>query len=133
MMTRSYLVVYEKGAENWSGYSPQVIGCISVGDTLDQMRAMMTEALEFHLGSMAKDGDPIPEATDCTVDFAEETPANGVEHCHVEWLTVRISPEFACTPVNEEAPLDESVPTQDSEIYAGALRSVFTHTGIKHP
>ncbi len=131
-MTRSYLVVYEKGANNWSGYSPQVLGCISVGDSLEEMRAMMTEALELHLGSMAKDGDLIPEATDCLVDFAEETPANGVEHCHVEWLTVRISPEFAGTPATEEV-ADEAHVSQETEVYAGALRNVFTQAGIKHP
>ncbi len=133
MMTRSYLVVHEKGAENWSGYSPQVPGCISVGDTLDEMRAMMTEALEFHLGCMSKDGNLIPEATNCLVDFAEETPSNGVDHCHVEWLTIRITPEFAGTPVSEEDPVDETETTADKEIYAGTLRSVFTHAGIKHP
>jgi predicted RNase H-like HicB family nuclease len=42
MMTRSYLVVYEKGANNWSGYSPQVLGCISVGDSLEEMRSNFT-------------------------------------------------------------------------------------------
>ena len=132
-MTRSYLVVYEKGAENWSGYFPQVPGCISVGDTLDEMRAMMTEALEAHLGCMAKDGDPIPETTISLVDFAEETPENGVEYCQVEWLTVRISVAFAGTPASEEDPVDETETTADKEIYAGTLRSVFTHAGIKHP
>jgi predicted RNase H-like HicB family nuclease len=95
MTTQSYLVVYEKGEHNWSGYSPQVPGCISAGETLDEMRAMMTEALEFHLANLLMDGDPIPEPVGGIVDFSDETPANGVEHCHVEWLPVRISCEFA--------------------------------------
>ena len=133
-MTKTYLVVYEKGLENWSGYSPQVLGCVSVGDTLEEMRAMMTEALEFHLGNMALDGDAIPEAVDNTIDFSEETTANGVEYCHVEWLTVRISPEFAGTPADQtSAPTEDEEETSGAEIYAGAMRGVFTQAGIKHP
>lgn len=134
MMTKTYLVVYEKGINNWSGYSPQVLGCISAGDTLAEMRAMMTEALEFHLGSMALDGDVIPEAADAVIDFSEETIANGVEYCHVEWLTVRISPEFAGTPVDQVFAFEEQGEEKsEAEIYAGSMRSVFTQTGIKHP
>ncbi len=132
-MTQEYLVVYEKGAENWSGYSPQVPGCVSVGRTLEEMRSMMTEALEFHLGSMLEDGDPLPDASAVTsVDFAEESRTNGVEHCHVEWLPVRISSEFSGAHItaNQHLTLPQD---ENAEIYAGAMRSIYTATGIQPP
>ena len=135
-MTRSYLVVYEKGANNWSGYSPNVSGCISAGDTLDHMRAMMTEALEGHLQWMFDDGDPLPEPNDNVVDFSEETPANGVEHCHVEWLAVRMPTEKSAptdTIAERDAENKEEPLYADAELYPGALHSVFAVTGIKHP
>ncbi len=134
-MTRSYLVVFEKGASNWSGYSPNVLGCISAGDTLEHMRAMMTEALEGHLQWMFDDGDPLPEAEDNTVDFSEETPANGVEHCHVEWLTIRIPTEKSAlidAADQHEPETEDDALYADAELYPGAIRSVFTATGIQH-
>jgi predicted RNase H-like HicB family nuclease len=89
-MTKQHLVVYEKEINNWGAYSPAIPGCGSTGDTLEEMRVMMTEAVEGHFQVMAEDGDPLPEPTNAMVDFSEETRANGVEYCVVEWLDVRM-------------------------------------------
>ena len=58
-----YTVIIEKAPNNYSAFSPDVLGCISVGDTLEEMRLMIREALEFHLEGMLLDGHPIPEPT----------------------------------------------------------------------
>jgi len=58
-----YTVIIEKAPNNYSDFSPDVLGCISVGDTLEEMRLMIREALEFHLEGMLLDGHPIPEPT----------------------------------------------------------------------
>jgi predicted RNase H-like HicB family nuclease len=42
---------------------PDVPGCISCGDTIDEGRAMIQEALEFHLDGMQRGGLPIPAPT----------------------------------------------------------------------
>ena len=57
-----YLIVIgkEPGSQNYSSYSPDVPGCIAVGDTFEECRRSMREALEFHLEGTLKDGDPIP-------------------------------------------------------------------------
>ena len=89
-MKKSYLVVYEKGINNWGGFSPSIPGCGSTGGTLDEMRAMLREAIEGHFQAMAEDGDLLPEPTEAVVDFSDETLANGIEYCVVEWLEVRI-------------------------------------------
>ena len=69
-MTKRYLVVYAKcKGSNFSGHAPDVPGCVSAGDTLDEMNAMMREALEFHLEGMLEDGESIPEPTTMTVDL----------------------------------------------------------------
>ena len=94
-MTKKYLVVYEKGFTSWGGFSPAVPGCGSTGETLDEMRIMLKEAIEGHFGSMAQDGDLLPEPTETVVDFSEETPANGIEYCIVEWLEVQIPQQAA--------------------------------------
>ena len=34
-----YAVVIEKGENNYSAYAPDLPGCVSVGDTLDEVKA----------------------------------------------------------------------------------------------
>ncbi len=55
-----YAVVIEKGERNYSAYVPDLPGCVSVGDTLEEVKAEIREAIEFHLEGMREDGEPIP-------------------------------------------------------------------------
>ena len=55
-----YLVVIEKGEQNYSAYSPDVLGCISTGKTIEQTLKNMKEALEFHLEAMVAEGETLP-------------------------------------------------------------------------
>ena len=55
-----YAVVIEKGERNYSAYVPDLPGCVSVGDTLDEVKAEIREAIAFHLEGMRQDGAPIP-------------------------------------------------------------------------
>lgn len=81
-MTRRYLVIYESGPGNLSGFAPDVPGCVSTGASLDDLRHNLREALEFHLESLALDGDPIPAAKTHVV----EVPEQG----YAEWLDVTL-------------------------------------------
>jgi len=54
-----YAVVIEKGERNYSAYVPDLPGCVSVGDTLEEVKAEIREAIEFHLEGMREDGLPI--------------------------------------------------------------------------
>lgn len=46
---KKFLVVYEVGSDNLSGFLPDLPGVVSTAATLDQMRQTMREAVEFHL------------------------------------------------------------------------------------
>jgi predicted RNase H-like HicB family nuclease len=56
-----YAVVIEKGEKNCSAYAPDLSGCPSVGDKLDEVKAGIREAIAFHLEGMREDGLPIPQ------------------------------------------------------------------------
>lgn len=56
-----FAVVYEKAETNYSVYVPDLPGCVSVGDTLEEAMRMIREAIEFHLEGMMRDGEPIPQ------------------------------------------------------------------------
>ena len=89
-MRKSYLVVYEAGSNNLSGFAPDVPGCISTARNLPEIRRMMREALEFHLKGLVADGDAVPEPVTSSVDFSLDRPEHGVSHCIVEWLEVSV-------------------------------------------
>ncbi len=59
-----YLILIEGGPpSNYSAWSPDLLGCVATGDTIDQTVAEMREAIAFHLEGLAADGDPTPEPT----------------------------------------------------------------------
>jgi predicted RNase H-like HicB family nuclease len=89
-MKKKFLVVYEVGANNLSGFLPDLPGVIATAPTLDEMRSMMREAAEFHLEGLSADGDSVPEPRTTSVDFAEEDPEHGVLSCIVEWLEITV-------------------------------------------
>ncbi len=63
-MTKRYLVVIEKPrGSNYSAFVPDLPGCIATADTLEEIKQLMREGIEFHLKSMREDGHPIPEPT----------------------------------------------------------------------
>jgi predicted RNase H-like HicB family nuclease len=89
-MAREYMVVYEKGASNWSAFSPDLPGCGSLGDVLEDTRINVREAMELYLNETAKAGEPIPDATAKAVDFEEFDPGHETKQYFVEWLTVAL-------------------------------------------
>lgn len=57
-----YAIVIEKApGSNYSAYVPDLPGCVSVGDTREEVQQMIQEAIELHLEGMRADGLPIPE------------------------------------------------------------------------
>jgi predicted RNase H-like HicB family nuclease len=60
-MTEKYLVVIEQSEKNYSAYSPDVLGCVATGDTIDETVSEMRSALEAHIGFMIEEGDDAPK------------------------------------------------------------------------
>jgi predicted RNase H-like HicB family nuclease len=89
-MTREYLIVYEKAADNWSAFSPDIPGCGSVGDTLEDTRTNVREAVELYLSELAKAGEPIPKAIATSVNIDEFDPEHKTKQYFVEWLDVAL-------------------------------------------
>lgn len=57
-----YIIVIEKAEGNYSAYSPDVLGCITTGDTVEETLRNMKEAIEFHLEGTIDAGEPVPQA-----------------------------------------------------------------------
>ena len=64
MIMKRYVVVIEKTPNGtFSAFVPDLPGCITVGNTEEETRNYIKEAMELHLEGMKEDGDPIPEPT----------------------------------------------------------------------
>ena len=55
-----YLIVYEKSATGWGAYAPHLPGLGAAGKTLEEVKDLIREAVEFHLEGMRRHGDPFP-------------------------------------------------------------------------
>jgi predicted RNase H-like HicB family nuclease len=89
-MKKTFLVVYEKGRKNYGGFAPDVPGCISMGDTLDGIRANLLEALQLYMDTAVELGYPVPEPTSTTVTLPIEGETNPKITYVVERLTVNV-------------------------------------------
>ena len=56
----NYVVVYEKSETGWAAYVPDLPGVVTTGRTRDDVRALIQEAIEFHLDGLTEDQLPIP-------------------------------------------------------------------------
>lgn len=65
-----YLVVIERGPSSFGAYVPDLPGCVTAGDTHEEVIRLIQEAIEFHLEGMREDGLPIP-APHSTAELVE--------------------------------------------------------------
>lgn len=71
-MVRSYIALIHKDADTDFGVSfPDLPGCYSAGSTLDEARAMATEALAYHLEGLAEDGEAVSEPSSLEAVMAD--------------------------------------------------------------
>jgi len=45
----------------WGAYVPDLPGLVVAGSTLDEVKQLIREAIDFHLEGMREHRDPIPE------------------------------------------------------------------------
>jgi predicted RNase H-like HicB family nuclease len=65
-----YAVVIEKAAGNYSGYVPDLPGCVATGPTVKDVEQELREAIRFHVAGLKEDGLPVPEPTSIA-DYVE--------------------------------------------------------------
>lgn len=61
-----YAVVYEKTANNYSAYVPDLPGCVATGATREDVERNIRQAIDLHLEGMRKEGEAIPEPVSWT-------------------------------------------------------------------
>lgn len=65
-----YAVVIEKAGKGYSGYVPDLPGCVAAGATVEAVKAGLAEAIPFHLEGMGAEGR-LPAAPQSVVGWVE--------------------------------------------------------------
>lgn len=55
-----FLVIIENENGHYGAYSPDLPGCVAVGDTLEEVQRNMEGAIRMHIKGMLEDNEPIP-------------------------------------------------------------------------
>jgi len=55
-----YAIVIEKSETGYGAYVPDLPGCVAVGETSEEVRSLIREAIEFHLDGLRDDGETVP-------------------------------------------------------------------------
>jgi len=58
-----YAIVFEQGRSSIGVSVPDLPGCVAVAKTLEEARALIAEAIEFHIEGMLLHGEHVPEPT----------------------------------------------------------------------
>lgn len=56
-----YTIILEPSADGYGAHSPDVPGCVAVGDTREECLLLMQEALKEHVEMLIELGKPVPE------------------------------------------------------------------------
>ncbi len=56
-----YAVVIERGESSFGAYVPDLPGCVAGGESADEARSLIRDAITLHLAGLREDGDPVPE------------------------------------------------------------------------
>ena len=56
-----YLVIFEEADKSVGAYVPDLPGCIAVGETREEAKKLIREAIELHIENLRENGDPVPQ------------------------------------------------------------------------
>jgi predicted RNase H-like HicB family nuclease len=69
---KRYAIVVEKASANYAAYVPDLPGCVATGDTVEETKQRLREAIELHVRGLEEDGLAVPEPSSL-VDTIEVT------------------------------------------------------------
>ncbi|MCC6679641.1 MAG: type II toxin-antitoxin system HicB family antitoxin [Phycisphaeraceae bacterium] len=61
-----YAIVIESGPNNYSAYVPDLPGCVATGQSVDEVRDNLRQAIVMHLEGLRADGEPIQQPSTAT-------------------------------------------------------------------
>jgi predicted RNase H-like HicB family nuclease len=82
-MKAKFLIIIEKGENNYSAYSPDVPECAATGESVESTLQHIRNALEFHFEGMLQNGDEIPEPKSLSYYLQKPTKSQARTFLHI--------------------------------------------------
>jgi predicted RNase H-like HicB family nuclease len=61
-----YAAVIQNAGSNYSGYVPDLPGCVATGATVADVEDELRKAIRFHIDGLIEDGLPVPPSVTVT-------------------------------------------------------------------
>lgn len=58
-----FVVLMEKTDSGYSGYIPDLPGCVAAGDSKSEVRTLLNQAIEWHVEALLAKGETLPESS----------------------------------------------------------------------
>lgn len=65
-----YAVIIEKGETGYGAYVPDLPGCVAAGESMEEVKKLIQEAIEFHIEGLKENGESVPEPAS-SIEFIE--------------------------------------------------------------
>jgi predicted RNase H-like HicB family nuclease len=59
----AYVVIIEREGDSFGAYVPDIPGCVAVGETEDEVRSLISEAITLHIEMLQESGEDVPAPT----------------------------------------------------------------------
>jgi predicted RNase H-like HicB family nuclease len=110
-MTEYIALIHKDQHSSFGASFPDLPGCISAADSLEELRPMIEESLSLHIEGLLEDGDALPEPStlDAIVkskDYADAVAVMVVKSPETPGATVRVNitlPEKTLAQIDRKA------------------------------
>jgi len=59
-MKKSINIIVEEASKGFTAYVPELPGCITIGNSIEEIKENIRESINLHLEGMKEDGEEIP-------------------------------------------------------------------------
>ncbi len=74
-MSIRYTVIFEHAENNWAAYVPDLPGCITTGESLEETERNIGEAIRGHVRTLREFGERVPEPSSLAREIEVSTAA----------------------------------------------------------
>ena len=60
---KKFVVIFEKSADGYSAYVPDLPGCVAFGDTKEETEELIYEGIKFHIEGMIQNNEIVPQSS----------------------------------------------------------------------
>ena len=74
-MNLKYTVIFERAQNNWAAYVPDLPGCMTTGQSIEETTVNIREAIVGHVATLQAYGEPVPQPASVAAEVEVSTAA----------------------------------------------------------